>query len=424
MRGKAEGLYLYTRHSKDCRYHTNTDVDRDQSRRCSCVKYIRGTALDGARLRQSTGTTSWEKARALLARAMAAHDPLNRPLFGLATPVTGDATEHQHKTVAEAVEQFIDTKRGENIVDISHYIGFFQGELLAWCKLRGIYLLEELNLEQITKFRNSLKNKATVKNRKVSRLRNFFQFGCDRRWIAENPARRLKPAQEEEPEVEYFHPEEMQVLEESCFVSHSWQRGRDFAHRDKRLRAFILFARWTGLAIIDCVRFERDRLQQTADGIWTVMLHRTKNGNPVFVAIPPEVADAVLLIPPLCDRYFFWSGNGKPTTAVRGWRRSMGLVFKAANLKRNGRRLRCHPHMLRHTFAIEKLLGGAALEDVSLLLGHSSIKVTERHYLKFDQRRQERLTRASMVDWEQIAPKQRKPKVATMARAAGPEVAD
>ena len=77
-------------------------------------------------------------------------------------------------------------------------------------------------------------------------------------------------------------------------------------------------------------------------------------------------------------------------------------MFRAADLKRNGKPLRCHLHMLRHTFAIEKLLAGAPLEDVSLLLGHHSIKITERHYLKFDQRRQDRLTQASMLDWGQI----------------------
>jgi hypothetical protein len=47
---------------------------------------------------------------------------------------------------------------------------------------------------------------------------------------------------------------------------------------------------------------------------------------------------------------------------------------------------------------------GALLEDVSLLLAHRSIRITERHYLKFDQRHQHRLIMASMVDWHQIDP--------------------
>jgi hypothetical protein len=34
--------------------------------------------------------------------------------------------------------------------------------------------------------------------------------------------------------------------------------------------------RWTGLAIIDVVRFEKYRLAQDAEGVWMVKLHRTK----------------------------------------------------------------------------------------------------------------------------------------------------
>ena len=81
MRGRSEGLYLWTRHSDDCKY-VNIAVDRDQSRRCTCMRYVAGTAADGTRFRESTGTTSWEKARKILARKLAEHDPVNKPLFG------------------------------------------------------------------------------------------------------------------------------------------------------------------------------------------------------------------------------------------------------------------------------------------------------------------------------------------------------
>jgi integrase/recombinase XerD len=124
------------------------------------------------------------------------------------------------------------------------------------------------------------------------------------------------------------------------------------------------------------------------------MLRRQKNGNPVYVAIPTTAAEAVLALPPMSDQYFFWTGKGNPGTAVRGWRRSLEHVYEAADLIRHGKKLRVWTHMLRHTFAIEKLNAGVSLEDVSLLLGHRSIKITERYYLRFDKRRQERLTRA------------------------------
>jgi hypothetical protein len=57
MQGKSEGLYLYVRHSSDCKFHPSQS-DRDESHRCSCVKYVGGTATDGARiqLRPATDT--------------------------------------------------------------------------------------------------------------------------------------------------------------------------------------------------------------------------------------------------------------------------------------------------------------------------------------------------------------------------------
>jgi integrase len=39
-----------------------------------------------------------------------------------------------------------------------------------------------------------------------------------------------------------------------------------------------------------------------------------------------------------------------------------------------------HSHMLRDTFAVELLLDGMAIEDVSKLLTHTSIQTTQRHY--------------------------------------------
>lgn len=159
-----------------------------------------------------------------------------------------------------------------------------------------------------------------------------------------------------------------------------------FQHLSDRVRALLLFMRWAGLAIIDTVSFrEASRPARRRYGTWMVKLHRTKTGEWVQVAIPREVAEAVLGVPSMSDTYFFWTGHGQPQTACKGWRRCIGKVFKAARLKRNGKLLRCHLHMLRDTFAVEKLEAGATMEEISKLLGH--------------RRTQERLKRASMLDW-------------------------
>ena len=157
----------------DCPFFT-TGVDRDQSRRCNCMKYIDGTAPDGTRIRESTGTTSWEKARKILARKLAEHDPVNKPLFGIAADASRSepAARMEKQSPRQSNNSWIPSAL-KNVVDMAHYEGFFKRELLVWCKEQGFFDVTELDLEQVTQFRNPLSNKGTVKNRKLSRLRSF-----------------------------------------------------------------------------------------------------------------------------------------------------------------------------------------------------------------------------------------------------------
>ena len=90
MPGKSAGFYLCVRHSADCKFRP-AQHDRDQSRRCTCVKCVAGTAPDHKRIRESTGTGSWEKATEVMARLLAEHDPTNRPLFNLVAGSNGKA---------------------------------------------------------------------------------------------------------------------------------------------------------------------------------------------------------------------------------------------------------------------------------------------------------------------------------------------
>src|SRR5271169_3510501 len=69
----SRGLYVFTRHSADCKYQSeHGETDRTANRRCHCMKYIAGTAPDGAKIRESANTTSWERAQVVATRARAA----------------------------------------------------------------------------------------------------------------------------------------------------------------------------------------------------------------------------------------------------------------------------------------------------------------------------------------------------------------
>jgi integrase len=58
-----------------------------------------------------------------------------------------------------------------------------------------------------------------------------------------------------------------------------------------------------------------------------------------------------------------------------------------------------HFHRFRDTFAVELLLAGVPIDQVSILLGHASVKVTERHYSPWVKARQEQLEAAIRKLW-------------------------
>ena len=52
---------------------------------------------------------------------------------------------------------------------------------------------------------------------------------------------------------------------------------------------------------------------------------------------------------------------------------------------------RVHAHAFRHTFATDLLSRGIPIEDVSALLGHRSVRITEAYYSHWVKARRERL---------------------------------
>ena len=87
------------------------------------------------------------------------------------------------------------------------------------------------------------------------------------------------------------------------------------------------------------------------------------------------------------DRFFFYDGTSQPESMVKSWDRVFQKVFATATPPITGG----HPHRFRDTFAVSLLLKGVSIEIVSKLLGHSSIKVTERHYSPWVKARQDQL---------------------------------
>jgi len=73
--------------------------------------------------------------------------------------------------------------------------------------------------------------------------------------------------------------------------------------------------------------------------------------------------------------------------------RYLASLFRLAGVQRG------HAYRFRDTFAVELLLAGVPLERVSVLLGHSSVRITEKHYAPWVLARQGQLEAEVMRTW-------------------------
>ncbi|WP_433969734.1 tyrosine-type recombinase/integrase [Tunturiibacter gelidiferens] len=168
--------------------------------------------------------------------------------------------------------------------------------------------------------------------------------------------------------------------------------------RAKRIHALVRLMRHSGLAIRDTVTLERSELKKDdkRGGLYRIVTSRQKTGTHVSVPIPPDVAKEVEAAMKLNQsaKYIFWnSGTGTERTAVTNWQHDIKQMFVASGMP-NG-----HSHQLRDTFAVSLLQRGVPMEEVSKLLGHTSIKTTEKSYAPWVTARQDRLDSLIVGTW-------------------------
>jgi integrase/recombinase XerD len=351
-------LSLYRRHVKTCSHRGRA------YRRCLCPVWY-DMRLSGKRIHRPIGTLDWAIAQKR-ARQIEAEG------------ITG-ATEPQ--TIGQACDAFLEDAgaRGLRPPSLYKYRLLFR-QLQDFAQGRGLTFLSQLGTAELRWFRASWPNKNLSANKKLEHLRAFFRFCQDSGWIKTNPAKAIKSPKIHAPQVLAFSKTEIKRILAAC-DSHSQPA------RAVQLQALVLLMLHTGIRIGDAVTLSREAIQK---GV--LELYTAKSGVRVRIPLNPVVLKALGKIP-VDGLSYFWNGESMRTTAVTVWELTFQRMFERAGMKG------AHSHQLRHTFCKNLLTAGVSMGHLSLLLGHSSIRITEKYYSAWDKDRQKALDKAVRQTW-------------------------
>jgi integrase/recombinase XerD len=367
-------LTLYRRHKPTCPHFS----EGRKFHHCKCAIWADGI-LGGQEIRRSMRTRDWTKANRDVQKWEAAERMSER-----GAPVS----------LADAWESFLADLEARKLSNetIRKY-KLLKSRMTAFATDKGLCLLTDFDVDRLSRFRSTWKDGARTAGKKLERLRAFFRFAHDRQWVESNPAAKIKlPKVSVCPTMPLTREGLVKILT-ACDTLQLKAEKPIAKFNAQRLKTLVLLMRYSGMRVSDAVTMTTDRL----DGK-KLFLYTQKTGTPVYTVLPDSILQALEATPRVTAKNYFWSGYCKRESIAGLWEKRLKKLFALAGVsKGQGNAI---SHRFRDTFAVELLLAGVPIERVSILLGHQSVRVTERHYNPWVRSRQEQLEADVARTWE------------------------
>lgn len=371
-------LTLYRRHLAACIVRKSKISARAKrlAMDCECPIWMYGRIGNSLVPRQSTGLNYLAKAESLRDSLIA------RSKREAANGVKID--ECVQKYLASHEHELGDKTYG-------HY-ELHLGRLQKYCELRGVFFMGDLTVDLLETFKvDGLPDLAdTSKSTVVAKLRCFLREAFRRGWIKESLVDRVKAHRAVYDQKEPYSDEDAEkILNEALKLSGG---TRGYARRPKTFRLLLELMLETGMRVGDAIRFD-PAVVTRGEHLWVYTYlpqkhKKTEKPKPIEAYLSDRLKNAIDVTEWLSPKLPFHFGSSKNpaylANEVYERMKTLGARCGVAD---------CRPHRLRDTFAVRKLLAGFQLEDVSRLLGHSSVKVTETYYAKWVSTRKLRLER-------------------------------
>lgn len=386
------GLVLYKRHNSTCAVNRSKIplAKRRFWMDCDCQIWIVGRLPTGERVpRQPTGCTDLKEAEAVraahiahfakAAKADAVHGSTiaecAEKYLASRRHELGDKTLGQHKLVLDRLEKFCDSKNAVYMRDLTV-------DLLETFKTAG--LPEDM----------ADTSKATA----VAKLRCFLRTAYRRDWIKESLREKVTAYRAVYDQKEPYSDEEVKKILDEALQLNGGTHG--YAKYPKTFRLLLELMLETGMRVGDAIRYDPSIVVK-GDHLWIYTFvpqkkKKTDQPKPLETYLTDRVKTAIDQCEWLSTKRPFLFGAFKNQAYLAN-----EVYYRMQTIGERCGVADCRPHRLRDTFAVRKLLAGFQLDDVSRLLGHSSVKVTEMYYAKWvasRKRRLERLVADSLVN--------------------------